>query len=103
MELLAAGCLLFGEANRQASKLNIYDEGINPFISNLTVSSFCNTLYRRNFMPLHSIPWIPANGYNPHERTSIKADKWLKFVSESENVYIISLKKTHRQELSKKI
>jgi hypothetical protein len=43
-------------------------------------------------MPKSSIPWIPANGYNPNEKTSIKADKWLKFISESEGVYIQHLK-----------
>ena len=80
--------MLFGDANKKASKLNKYDKGIDPFISNLTISSFCNTLYRRNFMPLHSIPWIPTNGYNPHENTSKKADQWLKYTSEKENIYI---------------
>jgi len=88
VELLAAGCLLFGDSNKNASKMNSSDIGIDPFLSNLTISSFCNTLYRRNFMPEDSIPWIPANGYNLNEKTSKKADQWLKYISEREGTFI---------------
>ena len=30
-------------------KLNENDQGLDPFETNLTISSFCNTIYRRNF------------------------------------------------------
>ena len=39
-------------------------------------------------MPEDSIPWIPANGYNINEKTSKKADQWLKYISEKEGTYI---------------
>lgn len=39
-------------------------------------------------MPEDSIPWIPANGYNLNEKTSKKADQWLKYISEKESTYI---------------
>ena len=88
VELLSEGCLQFCKLNQEASKLNSNDQGIDPMENNLTTPSFCNTLYRRNFMSPNSIAWIPANGFMPKENTSKKADLWLKFISESENIYI---------------
>lgn len=88
VELLAAGCIRFSEISQESSKLNEKDCGLNPFKENLTISSFCNTLYRRNFMPKDSIPWIPANGYSHKEKTSKKADQWLKYISQSEGIFI---------------
>ena len=88
VELLAAGCLQFAQIGQESSKLNEIDDGINPLKENLTISSYCNTLYRRNFMPKDSIPWIPANGFNFKEKTSRKADQWLKFISKTEEIFI---------------
>jgi hypothetical protein len=86
--LLAEGCQKFSELNKEASKLNENDQGLDPFETNLTISSFCNTIYRRNFMPNNSIAWIPANGYDPKQKTSFKAMNWLKYISEKENIFI---------------
>ena len=83
VELLSEGCLQFSRLNREGSKLDDKDDGIDPFQNNLTTSSFCNTLYRRNFMAKDSIAWIPANGFNPKENTSKKADLWLKYISKN--------------------
>ena len=88
VELLAEGCLRFGDINLESSKKDPLDPGIHPFKTNLTISSYCNTLFRRNFMPKDSIPWIPANGYNPNEKTSKKAEQWLKFLAVTEEIYI---------------
>lgn len=73
---------------KQISKINDDDCGLDPFVENITLSSFVNKLYRRNFMPENSIPWIPSNGYNPMENTSLKAEMWLKYLSEKNNTYI---------------
>jgi len=43
------------------------DIGIDPFLHNVTIASFCNLLYRRNFMPQDSIAIIPENGYFPEQ------------------------------------
>ena len=88
VELLSAGCLEYGRINEDSSKLNDADLGIHPFKTCLTKSSYCNALYRRNFMPEKSIAWFPSNGFNPKEKTSRKADQWLKFVSEKEQIFI---------------
>jgi hypothetical protein len=48
VKLLAAGCIRISEISQESSKLNENDCGLNPFKENLTISSLCNTLYRRN-------------------------------------------------------
>jgi hypothetical protein len=101
VELLAEGCLQFGDINLKSSMKNPLDSGIQPFMTNLTISSYCNTLYRRNFMPKDSIPWIPANGYNPNEKTSRKAEKWLKFLAESEGLHIQHAKNGGEKKIGK--
>ena len=68
--------------------MNKDDPGLDPMENNITCSSFCNTLYRRNYMPADTIAWIPSNGFIPQENTSKKAIQWLKYVSESENIFI---------------
>ena len=88
VELLSEGCLKFSKCNQDDSKRFFSDPGIDPLENNITCSSYCNTLYRRNFMPSDSIAWIPSNGFNPKENTSKKCIQWLKFVSETQNIYI---------------
>jgi hypothetical protein len=88
VELLSQGCLEFSKIMKEISKLDENDKGIDPFIENITLSSFVNKFYRRNFMPCNSIPWIPSNGYNPKEITSRKAETWLKFLAEKNKIYI---------------
>jgi hypothetical protein len=58
-------------------------QGIDPFESCITIASTCNLVFRRNFLDNESIGIIPANGYTPEHRQSIKALKWLKYVSDA--------------------
>jgi hypothetical protein len=88
VELLSEGCLEFSKFNRKTSKMSAQDLGLDPIQNNITISSFCNTLYRQKYMPVDSIAWIPTNGFNPKENTSKKAIQWLKYISEHENTYI---------------
>ena len=39
-------------------------------------------------MKKDSIAWVPANGYDPKQKTSLEAITWLKYISEKENIYI---------------
>ena len=55
---------------------NSEDIGIDQFFYNVTIASFCNLLYRRNFMPQNSIAIIPENGYYPEKKQSRKALIW---------------------------
>jgi len=86
--LLAEGCLRFRQINMDATKLDANDDGADPFKVAFTIASYCNFIYRRNFMPSNSIAIIPQNGYNPNQQTSIKCQLWLKYISESENIFI---------------
>ena len=64
-------------------------QGIDPFESCITIASTCNLVFRRNFLDNESIGIIPANGYTPEHRQSIKALKWLKYVSERDQINIL--------------
>ena len=90
VSLLAEGCIKFSEINKEASKIEGQekDEGIDPLESNLTISSFCNKLYRKKFMKKNSIAWVPSNGHDHKQQTSFEAINWLKYVSEKENIHI---------------
>ena len=47
VELLSQGCLEFSKIMNQISKINDDDCGLDPFVENITLSSFVNKLYRR--------------------------------------------------------
>ena len=82
VQLLTQGCLKFRSINIQDTK------GVDPFRVASTIASFCNYIFRRNFLKSNSIAIIPELGYNLNQRTSIKAQLWLKFNAESKGIYI---------------
>ena len=47
------------------SKKNPQDRGVDPFTTSFTIASYCNFIFRRNYMKENSIGLVPANGYNP--------------------------------------
>lgn len=88
VQLLTEGCLNFRSNGIHNSKLNSSDSGVDPFRKTLTIASYSNYIYRRNFLPEKSIGIIPDNGYNPKQKTSHKARSWLKFLEISKNISI---------------
>ena len=70
------------------TKLNDSDKGADPFRTAITIASYCNAIFRRNYMIQDSIGIIPSNRYNPNQKTSAKAKTWLKYLSEKENLRI---------------
>ncbi|VDH97141.1 Hypothetical predicted protein [Mytilus galloprovincialis] len=64
-------------------------DGIDPFESCITIASACNLVFRRNFLEHQSIGIIPANGYRCEHKQSIKALKWLKYLSEKDTIDIM--------------
>ena len=84
VRLLAEGCLIFRNCCIESTKKDSEDIGIDPFLHNVTIASFCNLLYRRNFMPKDSIAIIPENGYHPEQKQSKKALIWMKEIAEKE-------------------
>ena len=88
VRLLAEGCLIFRKCCIESTKKDSEDTGIDPFLHNVTIASFCNLLYRRNFMPKDSIAIIPENGYHPEQKQSKKALIWMKEIAEKRNINI---------------
>ena len=88
VQLLTEGCLQFRKIFIENSKKNDQDTGIEPFHVAITIASLCNTLYRRNMMPENKLAIIPENGYNREQKTSNKCQLWLKYLSESKNIFI---------------
>ena len=88
VRLLAEGCMIFRNCCIESTKKDSNDMGIDPFLNNVTIASFCNLLYRRNFMPKNSIAIIPENGYHPEQKQSKKALLWMKYLSDNFNINI---------------
>ena len=71
-----------------STKLNSEDKGVDPFKVATTIASFCNYIFRRNFLKSKSIAIIPDNGYNPKQKTSVKCQLWLKYLSFKYSIFI---------------
>ncbi len=70
------------------TKINDSDSGVDPFYVAITIASYCNNIFRRNYMPKDSIGIIPCKGYNPNQKSSAKAKVWLKIcIGTTENIY----------------
>ena len=83
VQLLTEGCLTFSKLSRQSSKRSPNDPGICPFREKLTLASYCNYLYTRNFMPENTLGMLPANGFYPKSNISKSAEIYLKYMSEN--------------------
>ena len=59
--------------------------GIDPFDKCITIASACNLLFRARFLEADTIGLIPAQGYCPEEKHSIKALQWLQFIAQAEH------------------
>jgi hypothetical protein len=89
VDLLTEGCIRFRKLTMQISKSNKDVNGVDPFLNSFTIASYCNLVYRKKHMKENSIGLIPENGYHPKQNTSKKARQWLKYIAESQNIYII--------------
>ena len=62
--------------------------GIDPFEKSITIASACQRVFRNNFLKENTIGIIPAHGYNPKHKQSIKALQWIKYVSHIRRIRI---------------
>ena len=81
VKLLKEGCISF-------RKIILDKSNLDPFSSCITIASLCHHIFRKNIMKENTIAIIPPNGYNPEQKTSVKAMKWIKFLSYFNNVFI---------------
>jgi hypothetical protein len=56
---------------------DVGDEGIDPFETCITIASACYLVFRTNFLRPKTIGIIPAQGYRPEEKQSVKALQWI--------------------------
>ena len=59
---------------------------IDPLKRCITIASGCNLTFRAKFLQEDTIGIIPPCGYQPERKYSIKALKWLKWVSHREQI-----------------
>ena len=84
--LLTEGCLKFRRDFMEISKMSPEDPGVDPFQTGRTLPSYCNHLFRRNYMAENSISVIEEN--HAHRKTSRKAVLYLRYIAEKNNIKI---------------
>jgi hypothetical protein len=77
VDILRRGCTEF-------RKLFMEIANIDPF-QYVTIASVCQTIYRNQFLPENT---ISISSETPTDNYSIKAMKWLKYISQKENITI---------------
>ncbi|XP_064647462.1 uncharacterized protein LOC135500144 [Lineus longissimus] len=88
VEVLRRACGKFRNLFLTVTGNGKLEAGIDPFKTCLTIASACNLVYRSNFLQEEAIAIIPLQGYAPKDKCSVKAIKWLKWVSHSRGVAI---------------
>ena len=88
VDILPRRCLAF---RRMLKTVTSKDEnpGIDPFENCITIASVCNLVFRRNYLDHESIGIIPSHGYHPQQKQSMKALKWLQYLSKGRDINII--------------
>jgi hypothetical protein len=88
VDILSKACQIFSKTSRACSSMDELDKGECPFRESLTLASYCNLIYRRNYMPENSISRLPNCGYNPKANLSHKCELWLKYLAETNKIRI---------------
>lgn len=88
VDILRRCCLQFWELFMSITMTTEEDGGIDQFVTCITIASACNLVFRTNFLRPATIGIIPAQGYRPEEKHSVKALQWNKYVSQCEGVHI---------------
>ena len=77
VDILKRGCMKFRE-------LFIQIANIDPF-QYITIASECQAIYRSEFLPENTIGICDEAQFDTYY---VKAIKWLKYISQKENIYI---------------
>ncbi|CAG2190801.1 unnamed protein product [Mytilus edulis] len=88
VDILRRCCIKYRRLFMNMTTIDSNKDGIDPFEKCITIASACNLVFRKNFRRPETIGIIPAQGYNPEEKHSIKALKWLRYVSKSKGMHI---------------
>jgi hypothetical protein len=63
-------------------------EGIDPFVSSITIASACNEVYRKLFLEENQIPILPVRGYQSSDQQSGIALCWMDWYAKETGHYI---------------
>ena len=63
-------------------------DGVDPFYKSITIAAACMKVFKTNFLQENTIALIPAQGYCPEQKQSLKALQWLKYLESKENISI---------------
>ena len=88
VDILKRGCLAFRKIIMQQTISDIHPIGIDPFQKSITIASLSHYIYTTSLMEPETIAIIPENGYHGNEKTSRKAQIWMKYISEKYKIDI---------------
>ena len=80
VDILRKCCLLYREMFRN-------ETGIDPFNKALTIASYCQEVYRTNFLKKDTIAVFNNDRQQKIKQSNVAA-KWLSYISEKEDLYI---------------
>jgi len=88
VDILRKGCLAFRQMFMTVTSKD-ENPGIDPFENCITIASACNLVFRRNYLDHESIGIIPSDGYHLQQKQSMKALKWLQYLTKRKDINII--------------
>ena len=61
---------------------------VDPFAAGITIASVCMHIFQHQFLKPETIGVVPHGGYRKNDIQSVIAIKWIKWISETENLDI---------------
>ena len=80
--------LILMQAGMKFRRLVLDQFDLDPFVSATTIASTCMTIFRKCFLDPETIAIVPHGGYRKNDQQSIIAIKWLKWLSETQQLDI---------------
>ena len=93
VDILAKCCLQYREMFKTIT-------GIDPFDKSITIASYCQQVYRTNFLQKDTIA-ILSHAHQFKTKQSAKALKWLSYTAEKEDIHIQHIKNGGEKRVSK--
>ena len=75
--------------------ISFQEHKVDPFACAITIASTCMHIFRKRFLKEETIAIVPNGGYRTEEMQSAIAIKWLKWLSESEDLDIQHARNGH--------
>ena len=89
LEYCTSDVVILKQACLHFRKNFMNDTGIDPFLSNITISQLCMDYFRSTHLEHDTIAIIPPNGYHNEDRQSSIALKWLKYLEKKRGISLV--------------